>query len=54
MNIRLTHNPFQLNEGNTVAKQYKVNFNQQLSGQTANFVQDSSKMGAEVGQRKWG
>jgi len=37
-----------LKECNIVLKQFNVTFKLQLSGQTANFVQYSSKMRAEV------
>jgi len=52
--LRLTYNPFQFNKDNRAAKQYKVTFKLQLSGQTSKFVQDSSKMEAHIGLYKWG
>jgi len=46
MDVTLNLQSFQFNKDNRAAKQYKVTFKLQLSGQTAEFVQDSSKMNA--------
>jgi len=45
--MKITHDllPLQFNECNIAAKQFNVIFRFQLSGQTANIVQDSSQIG---------
>jgi len=58
MNIYIMHNlatiSFKFIVGNSDAKQYRLSLKLQLSGQTSNFVQDGSKMSAEVGLcKRW-